>query len=332
MASNTDAVSTSKQSLMYTTVISMSLSQGISLVLSHVVNMNDGHILNKIAIISFIIQYVALIHASGNISFINSKRTEKYYDLTGSITYFLLIVYSLSNSFISNRQFNSFKIRQVIASCCIIVWSLRLGLFLFSRSLSENGIDSRFADLKKNIYSFTTAWTAQGLWVFLCSLPVYILNTSDIVSNEKASFIENIKLTDVIGLSVFLSGFLIESVADEQKRLFRIQNHSKKVDERQAFINTGLWSLSRHPNYFGEICVWIGLYILCSGGYHHPLQYIFGVISPIFIFTLLVFVSGIPLLEKASDKRWGSDEAYQKYKTSTPALIPFLGRKGSAMF
>jgi steroid 5-alpha reductase family enzyme len=203
---------------------------------------------------------------------------------------------------------------------------------LFSRSLSDNGIDSRFVNLKKNIYSFTTAWTAQALWVFLCSLPVYMLNSFPVTN---VGLEASVKISDIVGCSIWLLGFLFEAVADEQKRQFRVQSHSKKADHDHhslKFIRTGLWSLSRHPNYFGEICVWIGLYVLCCGGFHHPLQYVLGAVSPIFIFSLLVYVSGIPLLETAGNKKWGNDESYKRYKERTPVLVPFVGRTGDSAF
>ncbi|MFP4656189.1 MAG: DUF1295 domain-containing protein [Candidatus Woesearchaeota archaeon] len=107
----------------------------------------------------------------------------------------------------------------------------------------------------------------------------------------------------------------IESFSDFQKLTFK-----KQPKNKGRFIKSGLWKYSRHPNYFGEILCWIGVYVFCG-------VWMWGLISPIFITTMLLFVSGIPLLEKKADEKWGGSREYQKYKHETPILIPWKNMK-----
>ncbi|CAE7448409.1 putative hypothetical protein [Symbiodinium microadriaticum] len=130
---------------------------------------------------------------------------------------------------------------------------------------------------------------------------------------------------DYVGISLWVVGFLLETIADLQKQQWSMIKADKK------FIKTGLWSISRHPNYFGEITLWVGIAITTSCSFVYPAQWM-ALLSPAFVAFLLVHVSGIPLLEKAADEKWEQDEEYRKYKESVPVLIPFVGRKGDAKF
>jgi steroid 5-alpha reductase family enzyme len=120
-------------------------------------------------------------------------------------------------------------------------------------------------------------------------------------------------LFDAIGLAIWLLGFCIEVAADRQKSQFRRESPGR-------FIDTGLWAWSRHPNYFGEIVLWIGIAVMASSTLH-GWQWA-TLVSPFFVALLLTRISGIPLLERRSDARWGDDQAYQSYKARTPTLIP----------
>jgi steroid 5-alpha reductase family enzyme len=248
------------------------------------------------------------LHASGLI--FGNPRTEKYYDLTGSITFVTLTLFSLS----THEGVLSWK--QYVISACVFCWSMRLGWFLFSRICQEGGIDSRFEKVKKDLSLFWLFWTIQGFWCFLTSFPVLWLNSINIS--------DSIYFTDKVGIALWVLGFLIEARADYEKRLWK----SNKITHSQ-FIHTGLWSLSRHPNYFGEILLWHGLFISTYSSFHAMGHYLC-MISPIFVTFLLVNISGIPLLEKAAEKRWGQDPMYKSYKHKVPTLIPFFGRAGDA--
>ena len=231
------------------------------------------------------------------------SKTEKFYDITGTVAYFVMIglaVYiTIDNS--------SLLILSKIIAAMVLVWALRLGLFLLIR-VFRVGEDKRFSEAKKSFFKFLMFFSLSALWVFLTTANALtlILNNPDI----------NGVLFLGIGGIIWVIGFLFEVIADEQKRQFR-----RKDSNHGQFITTGLWSISRHPNYFGEILIWIGMAVISfpvlSGWQYATL------ISPLFVILMLTRVSGINLLEESADKKWGNLDEYQTYKANTPALIPF---------
>lgn len=268
------------------------------------------HILNILALYTIIVQWVVYLHACG---FFGNERTEKYYDLTGSLTFITTLASSL---YVSKGQIT---MRRKILSSLVAVWSVRLGLFLFLRIHNNNGIDSRFSVIKESRARFLMAWTLQGTWVFITLLPILILNQS--------SAAETFVMSDYIGIVFWMVGFLFELVADFQKSAFR-----KISANKDKFISSGLWSVSRHPNYFGEILLWIGIAMSAFGGLSASPQAILVFLSPAFVTLLLIFVSGIPSLEQKADKLYGDSKEYKSYKAEVPVLVPFIGRKGNAKF
>jgi len=224
---------------------------------------------------------------------------EKFYDLTGGSTFVLVALLS----YISN---SGFHLRQKVITGCVVTWGLRLSLYLFQRILKE-GRDRRFNRVRDKPSQLFIFWTIQGVWVLLTLLPVLILN-----SKKDDIPVDNL---DRIGWGLWSAGFLIESIADLQKARFQ-------RTKGKEWIDTGLWSLSRHPNYLGEIMMWCGIF-LSSSRVMRGLEYL-SVLSPAFVSFLLCCVSGIPLLEQSADKRWGSSIEYQLYKKHTAILIPFL--------
>lgn len=228
-------------------------------------------------------------------------QTEKFYDLIGSLTY--ISVTSFALLFSENQD-----LRSILLAGLVIVWAVRLGTFLFRRILADGG-DDRFDKIKPNFLRFLNVWSIQALWVVFTAAPVFIA-----ISALKS---QDIGIFAIIGGLIWLIGFTIEVVADSQKSKFR-----KNPENKKKFINIGLWSRSRHPNYFGEIVLWVGVMIITF-----PIlqgwQWI-ALISPIFVIFLLTRVSGIPLLERKADKKWGGQEDYETYKKNTPVLIPKL--------
>ena len=245
--------------------------------------------------IAFIIQWIVFIP-----SFYFS--TERFYDLTGSITYMIVIVTALyhKSEFIGSRS----DLRSLLIAGFVIIWALRLGSFLFLRVLKDKE-DRRFSEWKKNFHQFLRVWTLQGLWVFLTSVAAVTAITSRKII-EPDLFL-------YIGSFLWVFGFLFESIADYQKRKFRSENKNK-------FIQSGLWSVSRHPNYFGEIVLWLGIALIAFPTLAGP-QYV-SLISPIFVYMLLTRVSGIHILEKHADDTWGKKKDYKAYKEKTPVLFP----------
>jgi len=268
------------------------------------------YILNILAIYTIIVQWVVYLHAGG---FFGNERTEKYYDLTGSLTFITTLALSL---YVFKGQIT---MRHKILSSLVAVWSVRLGLFLFLRIHNNNGIDSRFSVIKESKSRFLMSWTLQGTWVFIMLLPVLILNQNSVV--------QNFGLLDNIGILFWVVGFLFEVIADYQKSDFR-----KISANKDKFISSGLWSISRHPNYFGEILLWFGLALSAFGGLGSSPQAIVVFLSPVFVTLLLIFVSGIPSLEQKANLLFGDRKEFKKYKAEVPVLVPFIGRKGSANF
>ena len=245
--------------------------------------------------IAFIIQWIVFIP-----SFYFS--TERFYDLTGSITYMIVIVTALyhKSEFIGSRS----DLRSLLIAGFVIIWALRLGSFLFLRVLKDKE-DRRFSEWKKNFHQFLRVWTLQGLWVFLTSVAAVTAITSRKII-EPDLFL-------YIGSFLWVFGFLFESIADYQKRKFRSENKNK-------FIQSGLWSLSRHPNYFGEIVLWLGIALIAFPTLVGP-QFV-SLISPVFVYLLLTRVSGVHILEKHADDTWGNKKDYKAYKEKTPVLFP----------
>jgi len=243
--------------------------------------------------LAFLIQWLAFIPAY-------LLQTEKFFDLTGGITYVIIVIVT--------QYFSGIDARSMLLSTLVIVWAVRLGSFLFRR-IHKVGKDGRFDEIKPSFIRFLSVWTIQGLWVtFTASAALIAISTT----NRK-----ELDLFAIIGFLVWLIGFAIEIAADTQKSRF-----SADPDNQGKFIQTGLWARSRHPNYFGEIVLWIGITIITL-----PVlqgwQWI-ALISPIFVILFLTRVSGVPLLEKRADEKWGGQKEYESYKARTPVLIPKL--------
>ena len=248
--------------------------------------------------LAFVIQWIAFIPAWLN-------RTEKFYDLTGSITYITVTATAVLLS-------PPADLRSWLLAGLIGVWAIRLGSFLFLRIRSA-GEDRRFREIKKSFFRFLMTWTLQGLWVSFSLAAGLAAITSTLRLD--------LELFAVTGAIVWLTGFLIEVIADRQKSDF-----NAKPENKGKFIQSGLWSWSRHPNYFGEIVLWIGIAIIAL-----PIlrgwQWV-TLISSIFVILLLTRISGLPMLEKRADEKWGGQAEYEAYKAGTSVLIPTPPSKG----
>lgn len=226
------------------------------------------------------------------------------------------ISYALTFAAIAGAAYiaNTPTVYSTLLVSMVILWALRIGGFLLVRVI-RSGKDSRFDGMREDFWKFGRFWLLQGITVWILMIP------SVLALNSGAS---SVTVPAYAGVALFLIGFFIETIADYQKMVF-----SRVPEHKGTWIDTGLWRYSRHPNYFGEILVWIGLYI-------YAIQTLNGwaifaaLASPIFISVLLLFVSGIPILEKSADKKWGSDPRYQQYKQQTSILVllaPSLPKK-----
>ncbi|MBU3004491.1 DUF1295 domain-containing protein [Paraglaciecola arctica] len=255
---------------------------------------NTLSIFASCALIAFVVQWLVLIPA-------HLLKTEHFYDLTGGATYIAVIIFA----YLQSEQTD---VRSLILTAVVAIWATRLASFLFLR-VRKQGSDSRFDQIKHNFWRFSIAWTVQGLWVLITAGAAI----AAITSSHKTDF----GWIGGVGLILWLMGFLIEAVADNQKRKFKQQQ-----DTKTQFIQSGLWARSRHPNYFGEILLWIGVAIIA-----YPALYQWQhltLISPLFVVILLTKISGISLQEEQADQRWSDNADYQNYKNKTPVLIPKL--------
>lgn len=227
-----------------------------------------------------------------------SRRTDLLTDLSYSLTFLLLAaVLPLTGAA---------EPVQVTAAVLVAIWAVRLGLYLFRRILRMK-VDHRFDGMRDEPLRFARFWLLQAIAVAVIMLPVtYLLGRSDAPGFGAWA---------VAGVAVWLVGLLVEAVADAQKSAFR-----GREENQGTFIRSGLWRYSRHPNYFGEILVWWGLFL-------YAVPFLNGVaysvvVGPLFLTLLLLFVSGIPPLERSAEKKYGADPAYQEYKRRTSILVP----------
>ena len=259
------------------------------------IELSGVNLVGQLLVMIFVIQWLAYIPA-----FI--FKTEKFYDLTGSFTYIAAILYALY----STNSSQNLDLGSLIIGTAIILWAIRLGSFLFMR-IHKDKKDGRFDSIKTSFSQFFMTWTLQGMWVFICSSAalVAIANPTGVVVNS----------VFIIGLGLFLLGFVVEVIADNQKSVFR-----SIPENKDSFINEGLWARSRHPNYFGEITLWTGITVMGISTFD-GMNYL-ALFSPIFSYLLLNYVSGVRMLEYRGHKKWGHLDSYKKYKEETPKLIP----------
>lgn len=244
------------------------------------------------ASLAVVIQWVAFVPAY-------LMRTERFYDLTGSLTYLTVTAVAIGLG-------PSADTRSGLLAVLVAAWAARLGVFLFGR-IQASGADRRFDEIKTSLIRFFAAWTIQGVWVcFTMGAALAAMVSPRSVPLGTSAW---------VGLALWIAGFGIEVVADRQKSRFRAH-----PGNQGQFIDSGLWAWSRHPNYFGEIVLWTGIAVIAA-----PVlqgwQYV-TLVSPVFVTFLLTRVSGIPLLEARADAKWGGDPRYERYKASTPVLVP----------
>ncbi len=248
------------------------------------------------AVIAIAIQWLAFIPAY-------IFQTEHYFDLIGSSTYVIVVLLALMLSSGSEQGFDN---RALLLAALVVIWAARLGPFLFRR-VKQAGKDGRFDQIKVSIPRFLLTWTLQGLWVFVTLVAALTAMTSQ--------YQAPLGVISLLGACVWLLGFALEVVADAQKSAF-----NKRSENKGKFINVGLWRWSRHPNYFGEIVLWFGVALIAVPVFQ-GWQWL-SLISPLFVIFLLTRVSGVPLLEKRADAKWGGQTDYENYKAATATLIP----------
>lgn len=285
-------------------LIAILIVTAVGLGIAHLAGQGDerifGHsVIFACALVAFGVNWLVFIPSA-------IARSERFYDLTGAITY-------LSVTGVAAVSALPLDLRATIVAALVAIWAVRLGSFLFLR-IQKDGFDRRFDQIKTNPARFLVTWTLQGLWVTLTAACALMIISSETRLAPDVFF--------YAGLVLWVIGFGLEVIADGQKSAFR-----KDPENAGRFITTGLWSWSRHPNYVGEIILWLGIAVMAIpvlNGWQWVV-----VISPVFVYLLLTRLSGVPLLEKRGQEKWGDDPAYQAYCEKTPVLFPF-GQSGKA--
>ena len=231
-------------------------------------------------------------------------KTDKLTDLSYGLTFIALSACFLL--FLSEMPFIA-----KLANILVIIWGVRLTAYLFIRILSM-GKDPRFDKRREVLTDFSLFWALQALSIWVIMLPLTLATASH--GHSGWSFLE------ITGICLWLAGFTIESVADQQKFSFK-----NRPNNKNTFIQSGLWKYSRHPNYFGESLLWWGIFIMLIPLLQSLL--FFAVIGPVFIAFLLFKVTGIPPLEKIADQKYKGNIEFQKYKQKTNLFFPWMPDK-----
>ncbi|MBN95869.1 MAG: hypothetical protein CL928_17650 [Deltaproteobacteria bacterium] len=249
-----------------------------------------------LAMVSLAIQWLAFVPAY-------RLRTERYFDAMGSVGFLAVLtlglVFAASNDLLETRR--------IVVATMVGLWTLRLGSFLFRR-IHKAGSDPRFDHIKQDPFRFFMVWSLQGLWVSLTAMAALIV----LVDSQPGPALG---MWDALGIALWVLGFVVEVIADHQKTVFR-----REPENQGRWIDKGLWAYSQHPNYFGEILLWTGVFVTGAAVYD-GLQWC-AVLSPLFVAVLLTRISGIPPLDERALELWGDDPAYLTYRQTTNVLVP----------
>lgn len=205
--------------------------------------------------------------------------------------------------------FSDGSVRQILLFALVTLWALRLALHIGKRNWSK-GEDPRYAAMRLRwgrhqiLGSFLQVFVLQGLLAFIVISPVLwaMMNSTNTLG-----------LLDFFGLVLWCFGFLFESIGDAQLAAF------VKTKKPGEIMTKGLWKYTRHPNYFGEVVQWWGIFLIVLAA-PAPLWLAIG---PLTITLLILFVSGVPLLEK----HYEGNSAFEEYKKRTPVFIPWFPKK-----
>ena len=255
--------------------------------------LSNMNYLLQIFLIILVLQVIFFAYAVWN-------KTDKVTDLSYGLTFIIASLYA----YLIN--INNSSIFRFILLLLVTLWGLRLSIYLFIRIL-KTGKDKRFDGIREDFKKFASFWLLQAISIFIILLPTLYILSSDLDTS--------LNYISYIGLAISLLGIFIEAVADYQKFVFK-----NKGENKERWISTGLWKYSRHPNYLGEIMMWVGVFIY-TVVYINDLA-ILTIVSPIFITYLLIGLSGIPTLEKQYDKKYSNNKEYLKYKSNTGKLFP----------
>lgn len=203
-------------------------------------------------------------------------------------------------------QSGEMDLRKIIVTTLVLLWGMRLSHHIMTRKMGK-GEDFRYKHWRQTwkwftLRSYLQVFLLQGFFMLIISAPVWYINFNS--GNP-------LGIWDSLGLLVFGIGFFFEAGGDYQLTRF-----TADPANRGKILTTGLWALTRHPNYFGEILVWTGIAFYAI---NLPLGWM-TLISPVILTLLLRYLSGVPLLEKRMEGRPG----WSEYTEKTAPLIPFV--------
>lgn len=204
--------------------------------------------------------------------------------------------------------FSDFSLRSIIVSTLVTIWGLRLSWHIARRNLKKSE-DHRYAVWRQEwkyfyLRSYVQIFLLQGLFLYVIVLPVTFIHASAPAS---------LGVLDAVGIVLWCIGFFFESVGDHQ-----LKNFLKDPANKGKIMDQGLWAYSRHPNYFGEVVQWWGIFLVALAV---PYGYI-TIVSPLLITVLIVYVSGIPMLEK----KYAGRPDFEAYKKRTSMFVPMPKR------
>ncbi|KAI9364954.1 hypothetical protein DFJ73DRAFT_808779 [Zopfochytrium polystomum] len=241
-------------------------------------------------------------------------QTEHYFDMVGTSSFINCSVFALVGTLLRNPGV-ALHSRQIFLLVTTSLWAGRLFQFLTTR-VKRLGGDGRFDAIKTKPARFAVYWIIQSIWIAAVGLPTF-----EVLSMEPATVAPWI-VWDSLGAAVWAVGFAFETAADVQKSAWQNKLGAARKDK---FISHGVWSLCRYPNYFGEITLWMGSYMVAANAVpnSYAVKYLFA-ISPLLTTLLLTRVSGIPIQEKQAKKRFAGNEEYARYVATTSTIVPWF--------
>ena len=231
------------------------------------------------------------------------KKDNSIVDIVWGMGFIIIAIYTLFFHSILEE-------RQILITLLTVLWGLRLSIYILLRRRGK-GEDFRYREMREvwgenqAINSFFKIFMSQALIMLVVSLPIIVVNTDTAGSRN---------FLDFFGLILWSFGFVMETLADIEKNKF-----FEHPQNRGKVLNTGLWKYSRHPNYFGESVMWWGLYFIAVSSLYGASA----VLSPLLLTILLLYVSGIPMLEKREMKK----PDYRIYAEKTSKFIPWFPLK-----
>lgn len=225
------------------------------------------------------------------------RKTDVLTDISYGLTFLLLILIAFFS--------NEYSTLKLVLTVLVSLWALRIASYLFIRILKTKK-DDRFDGIRENPVRFISFWLLQGVTVWVVLLPALFLMSTP--------FTLEFNWITVLGLLIAFTGLLIETFADMQKFKFKSDDAN-----RGKWIDTGLWRYSRHPNYLGEIMMWVGVFLFVLP-FINNIE-LLSIVSPLFIAYLLLNVTGIPTLERKYEERYKGNKEYASYKKRTGRLL-----------